>query len=50
MSKREYLRLAMTMPSDYLRECINNPSPYMRPIHVAILKIALRHKAKMGIA
>jgi hypothetical protein len=44
-SKSKYLELCMTQDSDWLRACAADPSKYMRPIHLALIRIALRRRA-----
>ena len=44
MKKQAYLKLCLSMPLEWLKSCVENPSPYMRPIHSAIIKIAMRRK------
>jgi hypothetical protein len=45
MTVSRYFALAMMQSAGWLRECIANPSPRMRPIHIAIIRVALRRKA-----
>lgn len=48
--KRTYFDLAMQQPADYLRAVLRNPNyPYMRPIHLALIALALRHKQKRAV-
>ena len=42
MSKRKYLSLAMEQPISWLTDCVNHPSTAMLPIHVALIRIAIR--------
>jgi len=42
MSKRQYLKFCMQQKLDWLYWCATNPSKYMRPIHVALVRIAIR--------
>lgn len=42
MSKRQYLRFCMQQSTNWLYWCATNPSKYMRPIHVALIRIAIR--------
>lgn len=44
MSKRDYLRFCMQQSIDWLHWCASDPSPFMRPIHVALVRIAIRRK------
>ena len=46
MSRAEYVALAMAQPADWLRACIADPSPYMRPRYVLLLRVALRRKVQ----
>ena len=46
MTKRAYLDLAKTMKLDWLRACAANPSEAMRPIHVKLILLAMRHKER----
>jgi hypothetical protein len=46
MKKQEYLALAMTMPLDWLIKSTHNPGPNMRPIHVALCRIAIRRRSR----
>ena len=46
MSKQQYLALGLSMPLEWLRDCAARPSPYMRPIHLALVKIAVRRKER----
>ena len=45
MTKREYLYRAMQQDITWLKACAAHPSVYMRPIHVALIKIAVRRKS-----
>lgn len=42
--KREYMNLAMRQPLEWLEHCASNPGPYMRPIHVRMIRLAIRYK------
>lgn len=44
MNKRQYLSIAMGQTAKWLEACIAEPSKSMRPIHIALLRIALRRK------
>jgi len=46
MTKSKYIELAMKQPIHWLISCANDPSNHMRPIHVKLLKIAIRRKMK----
>jgi len=46
MTKSEYVESAMKQPIQWLINCANDPSDHMRPIHVKLLKIAIRRKMK----
>ncbi len=41
-SKRSYLALCLAQPLSWLIDCANHPSAEMRPIHVALVRIAVR--------
>lgn len=45
-TRKTYFNLAMQQPVEWLRDCAKEPSPYMRPRHVALVKLAIRAKAK----
>ena len=42
MSKRKYLSFCMQQTPEWLYWCASNPSRFMRPIHVALIRIAIR--------
>jgi len=44
MNKREYLKIAMGLPLDWLKQCANEPSKHMRPIHIALIRLAIRKR------
>lgn len=44
LSKRAYLNHCLEQPVSWLTSAANNPSPGMRPIHVALCRIAIRRK------
>lgn len=44
MTKREYYNLCLVQDLAWLRHCVSNPSAYMRPIHIALMKLAIRNK------
>lgn len=46
--KRRYFELAMQQPIDWLRASAANPSPYMTPMHVALVRLAVRRKRGMA--
>lgn len=46
MSKQKYLSLALSLPVEWLRDCAAKPSPHMRPIHLALVRIAVRRKER----
>ena len=50
MSKSEYVRACMEQPAEWLRQCAADPSAHMRPIHVALIRVALRRMKKGGRA
>jgi hypothetical protein len=43
-TRRQYLALALAQPVDWLKFCAARPGPYMRPIHVTLIRIAIRRK------
>lgn len=42
--KRAYYNLCMAQPMDWLASSAMAPSPFMRPIHVKIIRIVMRKK------
>jgi hypothetical protein len=42
--KRAYYRLCIAQPIDWLRANLINPNPYQRPIHLALIRLAIRNK------
>jgi hypothetical protein len=42
--KRKYFTAAMQQDVKWLVAATNDPSPYMRPIHIALGKLAIRKK------
>ncbi len=42
--KRQYMQHAQALPTEYLQACADNPSAWMRPVHVAIIRIVLRQR------
>lgn len=50
MSKTAYVRICMEQPPEWLHECAANPSSHMRPLHVALIRVALRRMKKGGRA
>lgn len=44
MTKLDYFKLCMTMSVDYLRASIDLNNGHLRPIHIAIQRLALRKK------
>lgn len=44
MTKSQYLNICMGQPTDWLELCAANPSFGMKPIHIAIVRIAIRRK------
>ena len=44
ITKANYLAACMNQSTDWLRACLANPSPAMRPIHTRIIRLALRKK------
>lgn len=46
MSVTAYYRLAKRQASWFLEACLREPSPAQRPIHLAIIRLALRDKRR----
>lgn len=46
MSKHHFLRIAQTLPVAWLEQCARDPGPHMRPIHIALIRIALRRASR----
>ena len=44
MTKRAYLDLCMQQSVAWLTKCAASPSHGMRPVHIALVRIALRRK------
>ena len=44
ITKSNYLAACMNQSVDWLRACLANPSPSMRPVHARIIRLALRKK------
>lgn len=44
MSRRAYFGLLMAQPVEWLLASAANPTAHMRPIHVALHRIAIRRK------
>lgn len=44
MARRAYLDLLMRQPAKWLRASAANPTAHMRPIHIALHRIAIRRK------
>lgn len=44
MDKRKFLAVCMQQDIAWLKGCASSPSPYMRPLHVALVRIAIRRK------
>lgn len=45
MNRREYLLACMGQPADWLKAQLADPSPGMRPVHLVLIRIALKRKA-----
>jgi hypothetical protein len=45
--KKIYLEHCMQADPQFLRECLDEPSRFMRPIHLLLIRLALR---KRGLA
>ena len=46
LTKREYYRIAASLPDDFLRDLIAQPSVGMRPIHVLLARLVLRDRTR----
>jgi len=46
MSKRQYFNIAMSLPLDWVASCAANPSASMRPIHIALMRLAIRKRTR----
>ena len=46
MTRKQYLNLCQEQTTHWLRQCAENPSTRMRPLHVALIKIALRRRGE----
>ena len=44
MTKKEYLNLALLQDVEWLKAVSKDPGPHMRPIHVLLLRLAIRMK------
>ncbi len=44
MSVGRYYRLAMRQSTNWLRACLASPSSSMRPIHLTVIRVAIRTK------
>ena len=43
MSKRKFYSLALCQPIEWLKINLNNPSQYQSPIHLALIRLAIRN-------
>jgi hypothetical protein len=43
MKKRDYYRLCLRQPVDWLQSNLDNPSQYQTPIHLALIRLAIRN-------
>lgn len=50
MTRRAYLNLCLHQPLPWLEWCAANPGPYMRPRHVALIRLAIRKRERATIA
>lgn len=44
MTRRTYFNLCMMQSAEWLKSCAASPTAYMRPRHVALVRLALRRK------
>jgi hypothetical protein len=42
--KRVYLNHCMRADKDFLLACLRDPGPFMRPIHLLLIRLALRKR------
>lgn len=42
--KRIYLNHCMEAQPKWLLECLHDPGPFMRPIHLTLIRLALRKR------
>lgn len=40
--KRQFIEACKRQPAAWLKLCADNPSAYMTPMHVALIRLALR--------
>jgi hypothetical protein len=43
MKKRNFYRLCLRQPVEWLQSNLNNPGPYQKPIHLALIRLAIRN-------
>lgn len=46
MKRADYLALCLRQPMKWLERCAAEPGPYMRPRHVALIRVAIRRKSR----
>lgn len=44
MTRRAYFDLLMTQDAGWLMRCLDDPGPNLRSWHLALLRLAIRHK------
>ena len=44
MTDRRYFEGCMALSAEWLRACLANPSTGMRPVHLALMRLALLRK------
>jgi len=47
MTKKQYLTLCQEQTTSWLRQCAADPTIHMRPLHIALIKIALRRRGEL---
>ena len=47
MTKQQYLALCQEQTTSWLRQCAATPSTHMSPMHVTLIKIALRRRGEL---
>lgn len=45
MNRRQYFQLCMQQPLTWLQQCADEPSSHMNARHVALIRLAIRHKS-----
>jgi hypothetical protein len=48
MTKQRYLKAAMSQPIEWLKDNLLRPSAEQKPIHLALIRIAIKRKLIRG--